>query len=257
MPEQKKAPPRHRGHFVWRELFTLDIDQAAAFYTRLLGWEVKKQRRVPGLDYLLLLNQGDPVAGFMSLRGLRAEGVPPAWMSYVSTEDPKAALVACKAQGGFSPTGFMDMAAGTTMATLVDPKGGALIAADLAEGDPSPQDKPPVGAFCWDQLATSDPGGAAHYYENVCGWHLEGDLFKAGGAPVASLVKVPDNVPGHWLAFVVVEHLGDARAESEKLGGSIVVPAIQVPGMGQFGVIKDDQGANLALFEPDETQAQG
>jgi predicted enzyme related to lactoylglutathione lyase len=250
MPEEKKEFTWHRGHFVWRELFTPDIDRAAAFYTQLLGWEVKKQTRVPGLDYLLLLNDGEAVAGFMSLRALRAPNAPPAWLSYVSVEDVKGALDACLANGGMSPTGFMDMAAGTIMSTLVDPTGGAVIAAHLFEGDPEPKDKPPVGAFCWDQLATPKPGAIAPYYQKVCGWKLDGDLFKAGDAPVASLVKVPDNVPGHWLAFVVVEHLDESRTQAEKLGGSIVVPAIQVPGMGQFCVIKDDQGANLALFEP-------
>jgi predicted enzyme related to lactoylglutathione lyase len=151
----------------------------------------------------------------------------------------------------------MEMEPDTTMATLLDPNGGALIAARLFEGDRDAVDKPPVVTFCWNQLAASKPDEARAYYTKVFGWNCDPEpvasnmwLFKAGDAPVAALMLAPPEVPTHWLAFVVVDDLAASREKAKKLGGKITIPAIAAPGMGQFGVIQDDQGATLALFEP-------
>jgi predicted enzyme related to lactoylglutathione lyase len=55
--------------------------------------------------------------------------------------------------------------------------------------------------------------------------------------------------PPSWLTYVAVAKLAESRARAEKLGGKILMPEIEVPGMGAFAVIQDDIGAVIGLFE--------
>ena len=66
---------------------------------------------------------------------------------------------------------------------------------------------------------------------------------------IADIQKPPPGVPPNWLTYVIVAKLADGRARAEKLGGKILMAEIEVPGMGAFGVVQDNLGAVIGLFE--------
>lgn len=74
-------------------------------------------------------------------------------------------------------------------------------------------------------------------------------LLKAGDAEVCTVMQAPPGVPAHWLTFVVVAKLSDARDRVKRLGGKVMVEEIPVPNFGALSIIQDELGAAIGLFE--------
>jgi uncharacterized protein len=55
--------------------------------------------------------------------------------------------------------------------------------------------------------------------------------------------------PTGWLPFVLVDRLDDALAATTGLGATVVYPETATPDGGRFAVIRDPQGATLALHQ--------
>jgi predicted enzyme related to lactoylglutathione lyase len=117
------------------------------------------------------------------------------------------------------------------------------------------------GRFAWYDLMTTDQDGAIGFYSKLIGWStqpFEGGeqpytMFANGGEPLGGLMDLPpDGVEAgatpSWLAYVVVEDVAAAAARVEELGGSLRHPVTDIPGVGQFAVIVDPQGASLAVY---------
>ena len=73
----------------------------------------------------------------------------------------------------------------------------------------------------------------------------------AASGPVADLQGVPEGVPPNWLTFVSVPSLTERRETAVRLGATVLMPEIAVPGIGLIGVIQDPTGGVIGLFEPD------
>lgn len=123
------------------------------------------------------------------------------------------------------------------------------------------QEKPVHGAFCWNELATSDAAGAKKFYTELLGWTLkEGDAapmayteIVVGDKHVGGIYQSgPEfgggDTPPHWTAYVSVDDVDAAVKKVEELGGKVRVPAMDIPHVGRFCVITDPQGASLALI---------
>jgi predicted enzyme related to lactoylglutathione lyase len=54
------------GRFVWYELMTTDMEAAAAFYTKVVGWGAQDVS-TPGMPYILFTVEGSSVGGLMRL----------------------------------------------------------------------------------------------------------------------------------------------------------------------------------------------
>jgi uncharacterized protein len=256
MADTKYTP----GRFVWRELLTPDVAKSRAFYGALFGWtfaDVPMPGAGEGATYTLAHCGERQHGGLFDLKHVPMPGVPAHWELYVSVPNVDEAASAAPANGGkvyVPPTDIPNIG---RFAGIFDGQGAATTAFKSAQGDPEPYERPPVGAFCWEQLNTSDPAAAKAFYAKLYGWTCEpfaggGDIetFKAGDAAVASVMKAPDGVPSHWLTYVVVEALGAARAKVESLGGKVLMPEIDVPTVGKIAVVADDVGAFIGLFEP-------
>ena len=110
------------------------------------------------------------------------------------------------------------------------------------------------GAFSWNELMTPEPAKAAEFYGSLFGWTIESmempmgtyRVIKVGGVPIAGMMNNPDPsqpVPPHWSAYITVENV-DATVEAcPKLGGTVLVPIMEIPGVGRMAVLKDPQGA--------------
>lgn len=115
------------------------------------------------------------------------------------------------------------------------------------------------GAFSWNELMTTDVEGARQFYQQLLGWKLEDfadakepyTMASAGDIQTAGLMAIPaeaQGMPPMWGAYVTVDDVDASAAETEKLGGKVVLPVTDIPKVGRFCVIADPQGAMLSLI---------
>lgn len=115
-------PFKQHGAFSWCELMTTNVEAAKTFYTKLFGWDTEDMS-MPGMTYTVVKAGGKEVGGIMATPQ-EAQGMPPAWGTYVTVDDVDATA----------------KTAGLLGAKLIVP----------------PTDIPDVGRFC----VIQDPQGA-------------------------------------------------------------------------------------------------
>src|SRR5689334_4373426 len=92
---------RTLGRFVWRELYTRDVEAAKRFYGGLFGWSFEDSPMGPGMTYTLV-KQGDrQLAGIMDITNMPGDTaqVPTHWASYISVADADQAMQKAIANG--------------------------------------------------------------------------------------------------------------------------------------------------------------
>jgi uncharacterized protein len=123
---------------------------------------------------------------------------------------------------------------------------------------------PANGAFCWNELATTDPESAQNFYKTLLGWEIkeskatgecEGSMvyneIVVGGQHVGGIYKMgPEfgQAPSHWVAYVAVDDVDAKARQVWELGGKVCVPPTDIPNVGRFCVINDPTGATIALI---------
>ena len=119
---------------------------------------------------------------------------------------------------------------------------------------------PADGAFCWNELATTDSAAAVKFYTELLGWQIKESEaapgvgyseIVVGGEHVGGIYQMgPEHggAPPHWMAYVAVEDV-DAKAQKvTELGGKVCVPPSDIPNVGRFCVINDPTGATISLI---------
>lgn len=122
-----------------------------------------------------------------------------------------------------------------------------------------------TGRFTWFDLLTNDVEAAKRFYTAAIGWTVrawgEGpkaySIFAAGETPVGGVMEpsaemAAAGVAPHWMGYVVVHDVDATARRAEPLGGRIITPGTDIPGVGRFAVIADPQGATFALSTPSE-----
>ena len=116
------------------------------------------------------------------------------------------------------------------------------------------------GAFSWSELMTGDPAAAAAFYGPLFGWQVQAmdmgggpyHVVKVGDVSVGGIMKTPAEAgptPPAWGCYVTVSDVEATVAQATALGGKVLVPAMDVPGVGRMAVIADPQGAGLSLMQ--------
>lgn len=241
------------GRMVWHEIFTRDPVKAGEFYGRVVGWRVETVD-MGGTPYPMLMVGEEGVGGISRIPD--DDTYPAHWGSYVSVADVDLASARAVELGGTLAAPPTDIPVGR-FATIMDPLGGVISLFKSRSGD-GPEVQPSgVGQFCWDQLNSPSPEVSAEFYRQVVGWGWAPypgggplSLFLRGQHQAATLMTAPPGVRAHWLTYIQVENLAEARDRVVAGGGGIMVAEIPVPGMGVFGVLRDPEGAIFALFQP-------
>jgi predicted enzyme related to lactoylglutathione lyase len=116
------------------------------------------------------------------------------------------------------------------------------------------------GAFSWNELMTSDVSAAKTFYAGLLGWSIEDmtmqngmiySVVKAGGKEVGGIMATPTEtagMPPQWGAYVTVDDVDASALQAQQLGGKLLLPAQDIPGVGRYCVIQDPQGATLSLI---------
>ena len=256
MSDRKLIP----GKFVWFELISKNARKAQAFYRDVLGWKVAPFS-MGDETYEMVLAGETPdtmIGGYAAPKNGRQ---PAHWISYVSVEDVDAAANAAAANGGKVVDAPFDAPGVGRLARIADPQGAQLSVFKNESGDP-PDDPTLHGSrFCWNELHTTEPAKALSFYEQVLGFsHRSMDMGPGGGvyhilskggvdrAGVTS--HLPAGVPPHWLPYVAVDDPDATIERARRLGATIPVSPMDIPGVGRFGVMVDSTGARLAIIKP-------
>lgn len=123
-------------------------------------------------------------------------------------------------------------------------------------------DSYPRGRFVWHELLTTDPEAAQAFYTQLIGWGatpMEGagepyTMFMNGETPIGGLMKLPADAqaagaPPHWMGYVAVPDVDATAKRATELGAKVLVPSMDVPGMGRFTVFQDPQGPTIAAWQ--------
>ena len=115
------------------------------------------------------------------------------------------------------------------------------------------------GMFSWFELITTDVAGAKKFYKSLFGWKttdmkmpgMKYTVAAVGKDEVAGMMPVPPKakkMPPHWGVYVTVDDVDATAKKAVKLGGKILMPPTDIPGVGRFCVFQDPQGAVLSVI---------
>lgn len=254
MPEFDKYVP---GTPCWVDVATTDAEAAREFYGQLFGWEFDIGGPESGF-YTNCLLRGHRVAGLMELTPeMKGGGLPPAWTTYLKSDDVDDTATRITEAGGQITTPPMDVTADGRVLVGIDATGavigfwqpGTHQGAGLAN-EPN--------AFAWNELQTTKVEEAKAFYAAVAGWETElmpGDgppylVANIGGEPVAGIMDMAQMAPGSpsfFLTYFNVVDCDTAVARVSELGGSVRVARVESP-QGPFGVVADPFGATFAVI---------
>ena len=122
-----------------------------------------------------------------------------------------------------------------------------------------------VGTFVWHENVTTDPARAQEFYTQLFGWEIEvfqaGDveypMIKADGQLHGGFPSVPAGTPPHWVGNVQVEDVDGTVDKAKAAGGELLVGPMDIPEVGRYAVLRDDQGAIFVGFQPEGGGPQG
>jgi len=246
----------------WVDLGTPRLDETAAFYRGLFGWESQVASEPDAGPYIMFTDDGMNVAG---MGPLMSNEQPSAWSTYITVIDADATTELAAAAGAkilLDPMQILDVG---KMAVLMDPTGAAIsIWQPLSHHGADLVNEP--GSLCWNELTTRDADAAIDFYGSVFGWHAiantyptpDGDMSytgwrldpegeSVGGMMVMEGEEWPTDIPSHWMVYFAVDDTDTTAARCEELGGTVSVPPTDSP-HGRFAVLGDAFGAYFSVL---------
>ncbi len=242
----------------WVDVSSDDLEASTAFYTGLFGWEAVVVPDAGG--YTMFRLRGKDVGALGPAQG----GAPPAWTTYIASDDAAATAEAIAASGGAVLVEPMDVFDAGVMVLASDP-GGATFGVWQGKAHPGAALANEPGAFCWNELVTPDPTAMQAFYTAVFGWQPEpmGDDYwgqDVGNGPMAGIGTMPDglrgSVPPHWATYLAVADLEETLTRAQELGGALEHGPTETP-FGPIASLVDPQGARFSVIQlaPPETAA--
>jgi uncharacterized protein len=246
------------GRFVWHELHTTDRPKAVKFYGTLLGWQTKDVPMGPGEPYSLCLLNGKDHAGITKSKA--PANVPSHWVPYIAVDDVDKSAAEAKELGARILNEPMDIPDVGRFAAIADPQGAAFAIYKSKKAYPDEPSPPPVSAFCWEELMTTDPEAAAKFYVSLFGYTVESRdmgpmgtyrILKRGDRQTAGIMNLPPGAPPRsgWLEYVAVADVDASVRNAKEIGAEVRMPAMDIPNIGRFAVLADPTGAAIALFK--------
>ncbi len=244
----------------WAELSTSDDKSAVVFYGSLFGWTDDPQEMSPTMSYhMQKLNGLEAAAIYQQGEEEKGQGVPPHWNTYFTVDDVDQSAAKAEQLGATIIFGPMDVFDAGRMVYMQDPQG-AMFAVWQAKEHIGVRIKNETGALIWNELMTSDPEKATQFYSGLLGMGsskmqgpMDYTLLNVGGTDVAGLMSIPEemgSVPPHWTVYFGVDDADATAKKAETLGGSIIMPPMDIPEIGRFAGLQDPQGAMFSIFQP-------
>jgi len=122
------------------------------------------------------------------------------------------------------------------------------------------------GKWVWFELNTSDPEAASKFYAEVLGWTIEPkemnttkySAIMVGGKELGMIQALPADakekkLTPSWMGYISVADVDAAVTTATGGGGTVHIPATDVPGMGRFAIIRDPWGALFGVVKTNES----
>jgi uncharacterized protein len=129
------------------------------------------------------------------------------------------------------------------------------------------------GDFIWYELLTSDADAAGDFYGKVIGWTSSSSdqpgadyrFFSSGDGSnpkdgVGGYMTITPEMAAHgarpaWVGYIAVDDVDASAANITADGGSILMPAMDLDGIGRMAMVRDPQGAPFYVMRgaSDET----
>jgi uncharacterized protein len=114
------------GQFSWNELITTDPAGATKFYTALFGWKTQEWPTPDFIYTIVSVNQAEFGQGGIMPIPPDAQGMPSAWISYVTVDDVDATAKQAEQLGGKVMSPPRDIPKVGRFAVIQDPQGAAV-----------------------------------------------------------------------------------------------------------------------------------
>ncbi|MGI4757686.1 MAG: VOC family protein [Janthinobacterium lividum] len=247
--------------FIWYELMTSDTAAAAAFYGKVVGWDVRDSGMPPEGQYLLFGKDGKDVGGIMAWKSIGMD-LPTTWRGHIYTADVASAAAALVRDGGKQVKPVQHMPGVGRWGIVDDPQG-----ANYLLFQPEPTDAPQrlqpneVGAVGWHELGTTDWEAAWKFYSEHYGWtkgmavdmgpmgtyqtFMAGD--QGGGMMNLPPFAIDKGAKPGWLYYLTVDSIQAAKQRVLDGGGTVTHGPAQVPGGAWILQGTDPQGGAFAL----------
>ncbi|MCB5168656.1 VOC family protein [Streptomyces bambusae] len=255
------------GSPAWLDLGSPDVDASAAFYRAVFGWEAVSSGPEGG-DYRFFRKGGRTVA---AVGPLTEEGAKPAWTVYFGSPDVQATTQAVRDGGGRVRVEPMDVMGEGWFAQYTDPDGADFAvwqAGKTAGLERTSEDD----TLVWVELMASDPEASTAFYRSLFGWRhadmdvpggmtyrvlstADGDQEDASFGGVAPDDIGGDNAPHRWIPYFAVADADETVARTEGAGGSVLMPAATMEGVGRMAWLLDPAGAPFAILKPEPPAA--
>ena len=122
------------------------------------------------------------------------------------------------------------------------------------------------GTFGWVDLQTPDVPAAKAFYADLFDWTYEdmptdmGPVYttcKVGDDRVAGMGPLPQEmadmgVPPSWTSYVFVENADAVAGAATALGGSVVMPPMDVMDQGRMALVAGPDGAVVGVWQPNQ-----
>jgi len=124
----------------------------------------------------------------------------------------------------------------------------------------------PAGRFIWYELMTPDPDAATGFYRDVVGWGItpfqarpDGKDYRmigrSDGKHAGGVLRIDADMAAHgarptWLAYLHVADLDATVAAIGADGGTVLMPAMAIPGVGRIAMVADPQGVPFYVMTP-------
>ncbi len=259
MPHVTRHEP---GRFSWAELATTDSVAAAAFYKELLGLTAHD---LPvgdaGTLNSVLLKDGKAVCALFDTTGaLKTHDAPVHWTAYFTVEDVDQTVARAKELGASAIQEPHDVFNAGRHAELRDPEGATFAVWQPKENIGAEVFAEP-GALVWSELYTNEPQAEAVFYTALFDWSrldtsgaggLPYMLFQSGECNAAGMMTILEewgaSAPA-WSIYFAVQDCDATIKAAAGLGGSLLLPATDMPDIGRFALLADPQGAPFFVMQ--------
>jgi hypothetical protein len=236
----------------WVDVTSPDVAATTAFYSALFGWEAEPDPRPEAGGYTMYTQKGKYVA---AASPPQQEGIPPAWTTYIATDDVDAAAARVTEAGGTVLAEPFDVLEAGRMAVAQDPAG-AVFGIWQAGRHHGAQLANEPGSLSWNECLTTDAAAAEAFYRAVFDYGVRpipmGDgepyrVLEVDGRGVAGMSQTT-GVP-HWATTFNVDDTGATCVLAAELGGSVLSEPRDLPGIGRYATLQDPLGAVFGVIQ--------
>jgi predicted enzyme related to lactoylglutathione lyase len=243
----------------WTTCLVQDLDRAADFYGRVMGWDFDIS---PDDGYAVATLRGREVAGLGTVTAA-LPAARPGWITEVCVDDATAAAEAVIRAGGSVLAGPLDLSPASVLTVVTDPAG-AVLCATQPVGRRGAELVNEPGAWTMSALSTPDPSAVAAFYRDLFGWEAEQfgpmTLWRlpayVGGEPsqpvprdVIAVAQSSDGASRWDVDFRIADADAAARAARDAGGAVVAEPANQDSIPFRRAVLADPDGAVFSVSQ--------